>query len=1377
MKHNFLRRMGALLLALAMVLPMAVTTAWADPVAPTPDSKIELNETSLTLAPGETRRLTAYMVEGATRTPIAADNFECRSSDAAVRMYSDGKIEAIREGTATLTFMLGTRDMSDIFTTAFDSAGNPITASCTVKVENVSVISLQFDNPPDKIAAGTSTQLKLNFNPPNATDKAVSWSSDDPGVATVSASGLVQALKPGNVRITARSQDNYNAFAHCNLTVTDPLRPVIELLPETVPVLTSGETFQLRYSVTSGGTKTEWISSNQNVATVDERGLITCAKKGSGSTNITIRVTYTDWDGKTQTVSDTRTVTVRDSSSMDATNLTPKSPTTLTLSVGQEMQLEVNVVPATAYVTWISEDRSVATVDLASGMVKAVATGKTTVTATAQKADGTPLTAEFKITVVGQARDIVFNESGPIRFDKDDGRTRNVSVSVTPANTNTYIVWNSSNSSIVGITNTSETSTSAALTIPGTRPAGESTITATVYERTTRQPVKGEDDKPLTAELTAIVSGIVLTDSALTMYEGEARPLSIQHSYGAAAGTSATSGVRWTSSDPSVATMESGTLNAWGKGTTAITATTIAGGYTASCTVTVVEDAGTIVSAGSASAGNSIKLGTGSVISQLNRVANERAGGSMEYINGIFISPSQGVVYNTYTSEADTGAGVSMSEKYYVNRTTPASEYIGALSFVPNKNFSGEARITYVGRANGRDISGVITVNVNGMGQNGSDVTYTANAAPVTFLAEDFNTICINKTGRSLKYVTFTPTDASRGTLYENYTNAAHPGQKVLSTTQYNRTGSPSLNSVTFVPAEGYGGTVTISYRAMDSGNTAYTGTVTINVNRSDAASDPADIYYTAPQDGWATFRTADFANASLRVIGEPLSHVRFSLPPSSEGTLFYNYRGFGNYDSAVASTTSYYWAGTPALGSVSFVPATTSSGRTAITYTGYSTRGTTFTGKVYVGEGGWSGISQGTYYDYTVNSGAAVTFNAGDFNSACLAATGATLNYIRFNSLPTSSQGTLRYRTGSSTYYSSASTSTYFYRTSTNSWTPLIGNVSFLANASYTGIVRIPYTGYNTNGGSFTGEVTIQVNPNTIVYTGTTASPLRLNSSHIRGTVSDTFSRELSYIEFTGLPSTSAGRMYLGYSGYGTGSQVSTGVRYYVSSTPSIDRISFVPKARYSGDATATYTAYSTSGERMTGQITFRISSTGSSSYFTDMGNHSWAAPSVDYLYQNGVTNGVSATSFAPNQPILRRDFVLMLYRAFRFGGGSAVNTGFADVPANAYYAQAVSAAKQLGIANGAGGNFMPNSQITRQDAMVMIKNAMVAAGKIQGAASTTILNNFPDGAAVSSYARDAVSTLVHMGAVNGSNGMLYPRASITRAEAAVILHFVMTA
>lgn len=1402
MKHNFLRRAGALFLALALVLPMAVPTAWAAPgdafgvtLPSTLDLTVNGDPATLTATSADVPDGGTVEYTWASDDPAVAEVSSSTSDTVTVTPISQSKTPST--ATITVTAVCTWEEPNPAhdpdnpdpsIPETIQKTSGPVTATCAVTVTYIPISSLGISSSATRtLRTGETAALlpQLTFGPENASNKNVTWTTTDPTVASVSSNGTVTALKEGEATITAISEENQNVRARFALTVTDTA--TITVSPDSIPTLLVNDHYKLTATVTPADATITWKSNNEKIVTLSSTSGTSTEIIAVGRGTTTIVATATGKNGKPITV--TRTVTVGDPNSMYATSMTAQSATSISLSAGEQTQLAVNVSPATAYVTWSSKDSSIAEVDPSTGMVTAKAPGETTtITATAQKKDNTLLTVQFKVTVTAKAESVAFVdnknddiESDPVlgglytQFDEGEGRTRTVSVEVTPSNTNTYIVWNSSDTSIVTVAANATRSTSAELTIPIARPAGQATVTATVYDSTTRQPVLGADGEPLSDKLTVVVSGITLTDSSLLLYEGEAKSLAIAHGYGEAEDADATS-VRWTSSDNSVASIENGTVNASSKGTATLTATTRDGKYKASCTVTVTEDPGTIVNAGSANAGNAIKLGTSSVISQMNNIARDRAGASqMEYITGIFISPTQGVVYNSYTSDADTGSGVSMNERYYVNRATPAAEYVGALSFVPAKTFSGEARIGYVGYANGQPISGIISIKVTGLGEGNSDVTYTSNAAPVTFLADDFNAICVNRTGRTLKYVTFAPPQSSVGTLYENYTNDTHPGQKVASTTQYNRNGKPNISDVTFVPAHGYSGAVKISYRAVDSNNNVTSGVVTINVNAAAGTSDPADIYYSAPQDGWATFLAADFAGASLRTIGETLSYVRFDLPNSSEGTLFYNYRSFGNYDSAVESTTSYYVSGTPSLSGVSFVPATTSSGQTAIAYTGYSTRGTTFTGTVYVGEGGTRPGTDTTYYDYTVNSGSSVNLNATAFNNAFRAAMGVDLSYIRFNSLPSSSQGTLRYRTGNSAYYNNVSTAQSFYRIGTTSSALLIGNISFLANASFTGVVRIPYTGYSANGRSYTGEITIQVNPNTIYYTGTTANSYRLSSSRISGACG-IFTKPLSYIEFTGLPSDSAGRIYSNYSGYGTGAQITTGVKYYASGSPSIDQLSFVPRGRFTGDATATYIAYSTSGEKMSGQITFRISAASGSGYFTDLSNYGWAAASVDYLYQNRVTNGMTSSTYGPSLQIRRGDFILMLYRIFNFRGGNAANPGFADVPANAYYAQAVSAAKQMGIVNGDGRNFMPNSPITRQDAMVMVKNAMEAAGKIHGSASTTILNGFPDGGSVSGYARDAVSTLVQMGAVNGSNGMLNPRMSITRAEAAVILHFVMT-
>ena len=165
-----------------------------------------------------------------------------------------------------------------------------------------------------------------------------------------------------------------------------------------------------------------------------------------------------------------------------------------------------------------------------------------------------------------------------------------------------------------------------------------------------------------------------------------------------------------------------------------------------------------------------------------------------------------------------------------------------------------------------------------------------------------------------------------------------------------------------------------------------------------------------------------------------------------------------------------------------------------------------------------------------------------------------------------------------------------------------------------------------------------------------------------------------------------------------------------------------------------------------------------------------------ADYLHQNGVITGIGNGQFGPGQNIRRCDFVVMLCRAYNFNGGTS-DFGFADVPADSYYASAVAAAKNLGIISGDGTNFRPNGQLTRQDAMVIIKNALQAAGWSLGGGSTAELSSFVDGGSVAPYAQESVATLVRLGAVNGdNNGNLRPWDPINRAEAAVILHYVMT-
>lgn len=199
------------------------------------------------------------------------------------------------------------------------------------------------------------------------------------------------------------------------------------------------------------------------------------------------------------------------------------------------------------------------------------------------------------------------------------------------------------------------------------------------------------------------------------------------------------------------------------------------------------------------------------------------------------------------------------------------------------------------------------------------------------------------------------------------------------------------------------------------------------------------------------------------------------------------------------------------------------------------------------------------------------------------------------------------------------------------------------------------------------------------------------------------------------------------------------------------------------------------------TGSIIFRTSSFGTFAaaytprFYADMENAHWAKSPVAALAARGVIQGVSEREFAPDRPVTRADYVLLLMRAFEPAAGEQPDKTFRDVPAEAYYYEAVAAAQSLGIAGGDGLNFHPEDAVTRQDMMVLADRVIRAAG-IRPASSSTPLNSFSDRTQVASYAQESISRLTELGVVQGTGGQLEPLRPTTRAEAAALIHRLLT-
>ena len=169
-------------------------------------------------------------------------------------------------------------------------------------------------------------------------------------------------------------------------------------------------------------------------------------------------------------------------------------------------------------------------------------------------------------------------------------------------------------------------------------------------------------------------------------------------------------------------------------------------------------------------------------------------------------------------------------------------------------------------------------------------------------------------------------------------------------------------------------------------------------------------------------------------------------------------------------------------------------------------------------------------------------------------------------------------------------------------------------------------------------------------------------------------------------------------------------------------------------------------------------------STSFVDVPANAYFADAVDWAVENGVTNGLSDTMFGPYESCTRAQIVTFLWRA---AGSPEPKTAssFTDVSASAYYAKAVAWAVENGITNGmTETTFAPDATCTRGQSVTFLYRAL------KGTASDS--TNFTDVASDAFYA-DAISWAVANNVTNGtSNTTFSPNADCTRAEIVTFLY-----
>ena len=335
-------------------------------VVAAPVASVTVTLTSSSLAVGQSTQGTA-VTKDANGNVLTGRSITWASSNTAVATVSStGLVQAVATGSATIS-----------------ASSEGISGATGVVVAPAPVATVTVTLSPTSVVAGQTSQASAVLKDAQGnvlTGRTITWSSSS-SVATVSSSGLVQAVTAGTATISATSG---GVTGSATLTVTQ-----VPVASVTVTVnsssLTVGQATQASATLkdASGNVLTgrtiSWSSSNTAVATVNSSGLVTAVGAGTSSISAT-----------SGGVSGNATITV----TLAPVATVTLSPASLSLPVGSTGQLTATLKDASGNtltgrtITWSSNATAVATVST-TGLVTAVTAGSATITATSEGKNGT----------------------------------------------------------------------------------------------------------------------------------------------------------------------------------------------------------------------------------------------------------------------------------------------------------------------------------------------------------------------------------------------------------------------------------------------------------------------------------------------------------------------------------------------------------------------------------------------------------------------------------------------------------------------------------------------------------------------------------------------------------------------------------------------------------------------------------------------------------------------------------------------------------------------------------------------------------------------------------------------------------------------------
>ncbi len=407
-------------------------------------------------------------------------------------------------------------------------------AFCMFTIENAAEKIDLDPKGPYELRVGETQIVTPILTPENVTNPNVTWTMENPNIATVSRAGVITGVSPGTTFITCTTSNGLSV--QYPVTVLNPVERIE--LNYTELTVKKGTVFFLSANVLpedAADRTVTWSTSDESICTVDENGTVTA--------NTTGQCIITATSNDNPEIKAECRVTVTESVAGITLNYREK-----TIDIGETFVLKATVLPSDANdrgVTFTSSNPAVATVD-ANGLVTGVSGGTTIIVV---RTNDRGLIATCTVTVRQDVTKITFDVTD-IYLPK--GETRKISYTIEPPNaTISDLEWSSSDPSIAFVDSEGYVHGVA---------LGEVTITATA---------KDGSKISATCKVTVInpVTEIRLSETSLIMMEGDEHTLT----YIISPQNASVTNVKWTSSDVSVATVNSlGIVKALREGETRI---------------------------------------------------------------------------------------------------------------------------------------------------------------------------------------------------------------------------------------------------------------------------------------------------------------------------------------------------------------------------------------------------------------------------------------------------------------------------------------------------------------------------------------------------------------------------------------------------------------------------------------------------------------------------------------------------------------------------------------------------------------------------------------------------------------------------------------